>query len=175
MIALLLARDNREPYLDKPQYDRTLDRLVRYCREEQDFRGHTGEKGWAHAAAHAADALDECAASRHADPAACRMIWNGLSALMDGARFVYQEEEDERIATALWSMLSLEKVSVHDLMEWDRERISPVRDKQLERYRAINRKQVIRSLFMRLQDGEPFGDGKNLLEWERTYNRFRRR
>ena len=94
---------------------------------------------------------------------------------MDGARFVYQEEEDERIATALWSMLSLEKVSVHDLMEWDRERISPVRDKQLERYRAINRKQVIRSLFMRLQDGEPFGDGKNLLEWERTYNRFRRR
>jgi len=39
--------------------------LLRYGHEERDWRGYVEGKGWAHALAHLADALDECAQSKH--------------------------------------------------------------------------------------------------------------
>ncbi|WP_058303755.1 DUF2785 domain-containing protein [Gorillibacterium timonense] len=173
LIALLLARDNREAIFARETYDFTLDALVRYCLSERDFRGYVEVKGWAHAAAHCADALDECAASRYAGMEECERIWTGLRALLDRAPQVYQAEEDERIATAVFTMIHSGNVTLAQVCEWAKA-LNTLPSKELsDRYRTTNGKHFIRSLFMRLQTDEYRSQAEQLLELEEDFNRFR--
>lgn len=60
-LSLIAKRDLDEPFLD-PAGRRALLAAARdYAHRESDLRGHTGERGWAHAAAHTADLLRQLA------------------------------------------------------------------------------------------------------------------
>ncbi|MFD1775168.1 DUF2785 domain-containing protein [Paenibacillus rhizophilus] len=178
LIALLLTCDNRKPYLTRESYDLALKALIRYCHLEDDFRGYVEVKGWAHAAAHVADALDECAMSRYAGAKECTEIWTGVQALLERPAEVYQREEDERLATAIVSMIQSQKVSFATICEWLGQ-MEPARTKSVESYTLnTNRKHFLRCLYTRLYDQrekfEETGMGLNrLLELEKRFNRFR--
>ncbi|MEO3944415.1 DUF2785 domain-containing protein [Gorillibacterium sp. CAU 1737] len=178
LIALLLARDNRESYLSRDRFQNTLQALVHYCQQENDFRGYVEGKGWAHSAAHVADALDECALSRHAGGEECAEIWVGMRALLERPEEVYQREEDERLATIIVSMLEKEKVSFDTVCEWLKQ-MEPAQSRSLESYtRNTNRKHFLRCLFIRLYDAALDSGGSEwklnqLLELEKSFNRFR--
>ena len=64
VVALVLAVDNRSPYLSDVEFANVLTALLEYAGSERDLRGFVPGKGWAHSAAHVADALDECVRSR---------------------------------------------------------------------------------------------------------------
>jgi hypothetical protein len=59
VVALVLAVDNRSSFLTREELGGVLDALLDYAASERDLRGFVPGKGWAHAAAHVADAFDE--------------------------------------------------------------------------------------------------------------------
>jgi hypothetical protein len=88
------------------------------CKREKDYRGFVQGKGWAHAAAHIFDALDECVRSRYIGLEECKLVWSGLYTLLENAPEVFNSEEDERIATAVAAMVELGKVPLSVICEW---------------------------------------------------------
>lgn len=175
LIALLLARDNRESLFARETYNLVLDALVRYCGSERDLRGYVEGKGWAHAAAHVADALDECAASRYAEAEECGRIWTGLSSLLDRSPQVYLAEEDERMVTAILTMIHGQKITLGQVSDW-LEQVNASASRDIRAYsRNTNWKHFIRSLYMRLQEDGFNAQVGGLLELEKSFNRFRRK
>src|SRR5919201_610172 len=63
-IAAILYSDAQRQTLSYEQVEQTRSELLRYAREERDWRGYVRGKGWAHAMAHLAGTLDECAQNR---------------------------------------------------------------------------------------------------------------
>jgi hypothetical protein len=61
MLASIVARDVATPFLGDPERRAILAAARDYAHRETDLRGHTGERGWAHAAAHTADLLAQIA------------------------------------------------------------------------------------------------------------------
>ncbi len=62
ILAELVRRDARRPFLPEGEIHRILDTALRYLGAEQDLRGFVPGKGWAHAGAHCADLLGQLAA-----------------------------------------------------------------------------------------------------------------
>ena len=52
-----------DPFLDKEDIAGIHHRLTTYLEREKDVRGYADNKGWAHAPAHAADAVEDLAQS----------------------------------------------------------------------------------------------------------------
>lgn len=64
IVALILQRHREQAFLASAEFTNVKEALIRYYEEEQDLRGFMPEEGWAHAAAHGADALDELVLAR---------------------------------------------------------------------------------------------------------------
>lgn len=172
LIALILRRDNREEFLDEIYVRKVMNSLVSYCQQEKDLRGYVDTKGWAHAAAHISDAIDECVCNRYMGLEDCKLTWSGLLSLIENAPFVYGAEEDERIATAVTSMVESGKVSFPVLCAWVMEIEVPKRYELRTFYRRINYKNLIRSLFIRLRHKGLLLDERQLFAVEQRFNRY---
>lgn len=61
VIPLLFMRHKKSPFLSREHIDQIKEKVFYNVQNERDYRGYDEEKGWAHAIAHAADALDDLA------------------------------------------------------------------------------------------------------------------
>lgn len=61
VLTSIVARDVAKPLLGDTERRAILAAARDYAHRETDLRGHTGERGWAHAAAHTADVLAQLA------------------------------------------------------------------------------------------------------------------
>ena len=61
VIAAIIEYDVKKKVLDPDIMRYTVHKVIHYMMEEKDTRGFIQEKGWAHAIAHGADALDALA------------------------------------------------------------------------------------------------------------------
>ncbi|SFG33052.1 DUF2785 domain-containing protein [Sporolactobacillus nakayamae] len=118
LIALILYRDNHEHFISRQKYMELLQQLNHYCELENDYRSFVEGKGWAHAPAHISDALDECAQNRFVGESECLAIWKSLLMMLRNAPTVFDAEEDERMATAVVSMITAKKITVSVLLQW---------------------------------------------------------
>ncbi len=86
---------------------------------ERDLRGYVFEKGWAHALAHGADLLGDLARSRHTDRAGLEAILNTVAARVTcPAESVFLFEEDQRLATAVYTVLLRGEVELGFFEAW---------------------------------------------------------
>lgn len=65
VLATVIERDTQEYLVPADQVLRWGDKIVSWYLRERDLRGYVPGKGWAHAAAHGADAIAALAGSRH--------------------------------------------------------------------------------------------------------------
>ncbi|MGE6256751.1 DUF2785 domain-containing protein [Heyndrickxia sporothermodurans] len=173
LIALILIRDNREQFLSESAFRLVMDRVVSYCYLEKDFRSYDEEKGWAHAPAHISDVIDECMINRFVTVDDCNKLWHGLLSLLERAPHVYDAEEDERMATAVTSMIENGKVSLSTLVDWLEEMSVPVRKDIISMNKQINMKHFIRALFFRLHAKNLLPDAsQQFISFETKFNRF---
>lgn len=170
LIALLLIRDNRDQFLQGSSFQKVMHTLVNYCHQDRDFRGYVAEKGWAHAAAHVSDAIDECVRSRYTGLEECQFLWSGLRALMESAPDVFNTEEDERIATAVAAMVELNKAPLKTVCEWLNQVELPAEKEIQFRYRRNNFKHFVRCLFMRLQEKGLLNEEQEIIAVEHRFN-----
>lgn len=173
LIALILIRDNRDNFLSEASFRHVMDNILAYCQLEKDYRSFVPEKGWAHAPAHISDVIDECVHNRFTSKDDCKMMWNALLVLLENAPYVFDAEEDERIATAVTSMVVSNKVSIETLIDWLEELVVPIGKDLLSMYRQINMKHFIRSLSSRLHAKKlVIDESSRLIAVEHRFNPF---
>lgn len=117
IVAGIIYTDNRNPQLPVQTVHYAKDVLLRYARKEKDWRGYVEGKGWAHAMAHLADALDECAQHQSMSMEDRQQILQVLSELAKLSEPLYHEE-DMRLAAVAFHIIACKQVSEDFLAGW---------------------------------------------------------
>jgi hypothetical protein len=117
IVAGIIYTDNRNPALPQRDIHIAKDALLRYAHAEKDWRGYVEGKGWAHAMAHLADALDECAQHQSMFAEDRQEILKSLSNLIKLPEPLYHEE-DMRLAAVAYHIIACKQVNDEFLTTW---------------------------------------------------------
>jgi hypothetical protein len=174
-IVLILTRHREKTLLNEDAFLRVKDCLIRYYRQEKDFRGYLDGAGWAHAAAHGSDALEALVQCKEMDDTMLQELLDSVKAVLYNGKYLFCNEEDERIARMIYRILQNSSLSCRRILEW----IGGLSEccgweKTRKQYVArVNAKNLIRCLYFRLEYKNEMDDVKGaLLETERKLNRF---
>ena len=159
LLPLLLIAHRRRPYLTKEDLLSVKTRIVDYIQREKDLRGYVeeGDKGWAHAMAHAADALDDLVLCQELGAEELLEILNTIRGMVARTEVVYNFEEDERWAIPVMAVLGRKILKEADVIAWfdsfvplaeENEPFPPVYR------RALNIKNFMRSIYFRARRPE---------------------
>lgn len=106
------------PFLQKDELQAMNTKLIQYLDLEADLRGYVEGKGWAHAAAHAADGFESLAGL---EP----MTGSDLLRMLEAIRnkvcigsYLYVNDEDERFANAATVIVMRNAVADDDIADW---------------------------------------------------------
>ncbi|PKO16104.1 MAG: hypothetical protein CVU39_08735 [Chloroflexi bacterium HGW-Chloroflexi-10] len=118
LLPLLLISHRSKPFFTPAEIYQIKEKLLYFLKNEKDHRGYIPEKGWAHAVAHAADALD--------DLAQCTELNNNdLAEILDVIRSAiciqdtgYIHLEDERNITAVIAILKRQVLTEKEIIRW---------------------------------------------------------
>lgn len=151
-IACFVARHRVHPFLTAQAVNETLHKMLSYLSRERDPRGHVTGKGWAHAVAHAADALDELALCPELGKESLVDMLRVIRETVVGASVVFVDEEDERLVTAVISVIQRQVLAKADINQWISDfgsfELPPSYQEWLRK--RINIKHFMRSLYFRL-------------------------
>ena len=117
IIAAILYTDARNPVISEQVVQHTKKALLTYAEGEKDWRGYVEGKGWAHAMAHLADALDECAQNAYMTPEDRQDILQTLRRLAQLPEPLYHEE-DMRLATSAQHIIVGREVPDDFITDW---------------------------------------------------------
>lgn len=151
-IAVFVAQHRVRPFLTVQAIEETHRKMLFYLSRERDLRGHVAGKGWAHAVAHAADALDELALCAELGRENLLDMLRVIRETVMNASAVFVDEEDERLVTAIFSVAQRQVLAKADIAQWVSGFASlelPPTDLEWCQKR-INIKHFMRSLYFRL-------------------------
>lgn len=162
VLPLVLIAHRSQPFYSAAEIDQIRETLLDYARSEKDRRGFVAGKGWAHSAAHTADALDDLAQCPEMGKSDLADILEAISSMvcMTGTGYIYLE--DERIVTAVIAVLKRQLLSDAEIAQWIQgfaERALQVTTAPERLVLRANVKNFLQSLYFRLQ-------------WEQVPNRF---
>lgn len=118
LIPLLLIKHRNAPYLDCADVFHTKESLLRMIRGEKDRRGYVEGKGWAHAVAHASDALDDLAQCVEFGAQDLREMLEALKGFILDNSSAYSCGEDQRMATPLIAILRRGLIPEEVMQTW---------------------------------------------------------
>lgn len=154
LLALLVYAHRQHAYLTLEEVQRTLDTALTYVYAEADYRGFVPGQGWAHAAAHTADLLDELAQCKEFGQDEILLLLRALAHLVSRDSGVYVNDEDERLSICA---MSLVKRQILDPQHWTAWIDSMTAMDQgnaefpLGYNRRINTRHFLRALYFRLR------------------------
>ncbi|MGM7680636.1 DUF2785 domain-containing protein [Cytobacillus sp. Hm23] len=127
-----------------------------YAKLENDVRGFVENKGWAHSTAHLADALNELAVCKVMQKIQLVDILEAVKEKVCIKNYTYINEEDERLITAVSSIIERNILSDEDITTWIKQfdNIEQVKDSQQQHCLLVNRKNFLRSLYFRFKQNE---------------------
>lgn len=173
-IALILRCHRQKPFLDLADFQRVKNSLLRYFQEEKDLRGYVPEGGWAHSAAHGADALVELVQCPECDPALQLEVLAAIQRMLHNGIHIFNEEEDERLASIVDTMMDKALLSHQEIAHW----ISGLAQcgswprSRGQRIAQVNSKNVVRCLYFRREQDSGNGLAAALLAAEAKLNRY---
>lgn len=159
---LLIEADCRHDFMGANTVLALKDLLIRQISLEQDLRGHTGSKGWAHSVAHSADAVN-CLIKHpliSANPQYMQELLHVLLQKICTPKITYLYNEDERTAvpvvSAIESGLSEELVTEELAMMVAAVRTAKNQVMLAEHWvLRTNVRNFLSSLFLKLQSKSP--------------------
>lgn len=154
IVAAILSAHRRHPFLPESELHVIKQKLLRYLAGEKDLRGYVPVKGWAHAVAHAADALDELVQCDGMEAADLAALLTAMRKIINCTEAVYICEEDERLVTAVLAAWHRAEISDEAIIRW-LDSFSPAEESELPfeaSYRSfVNAKTFLRSLTFRIE------------------------
>lgn len=154
LLPLILISHRDQPYLSPSEVAQIKESLLRYGREEKDYRGFVNGKGWAHAVAHYADALDDLAQAVELNAPDLREILSVVSGLVCRQDEAYGCGEEERLSTAVLSVLRRQLLSNAELAEWIQgyvDKLEVVTEHPAKLILRSNLKDFLQSLYFRVK------------------------
>ncbi|WP_107923129.1 DUF2785 domain-containing protein [Lysinibacillus parviboronicapiens] len=117
LIPLILMADQKNKFLNSEDILIIKKRIICYIHSEKDLRGYVDEKGWAHALAHAADALNELA--KYNLPMEDQLeLLNVIKKAICTKETIYTNLEDERLITAVMTILKNNTFTSDVFKQW---------------------------------------------------------
>ena len=162
LLPLLLIAHRRQPFLSVSDLQYLKKTLLYYLEKEKDRRGFVKDKGWAHATAHAADALEDLAQCSEIGKSDLAEILEVIYNMVCVAESGYSHLEDERIVTAVITILRRQLLSTVEVTQWIEGFAGHVLPATAASERWVirsNVKNFLQSLYFRLQ-------------WEQLPDRF---
>ncbi|MDN9012903.1 DUF2785 domain-containing protein [Brevibacillus laterosporus] len=174
-IALIVRRHREKPFLNLADFQHLKFSLLRYYKEEKDLRGYLPEGGWAHSAAHGADALVELVQCPESNASVQLEVLAAIQRMLHNGLQIFSEEEDERIASIVYTMIDKDLLPQQEIVDW----ISALvqcsswprsRNQVIAR---VNIKNFLRSLYFRMgQDSRRNDLAGAILTAESALNKF---
>ncbi|WFR63342.1 DUF2785 domain-containing protein [Paenibacillus amylolyticus] len=118
LIPPILNVDRQRSFLNKEDITGIQHRLTTYLECEKDVRGYVDERGWAHAPAHAADAVEDLAQSPYLERTDLLELLHAISRKITESSEVYLHDEDQRIAHAVVTILRRNLLEPKDITLW---------------------------------------------------------
>uniref|UniRef100_UPI00403F226B DUF2785 domain-containing protein n=1 Tax=Paenibacillus sp. FSL R10-2734 TaxID=2954691 RepID=UPI00403F226B len=175
VVALILQRHREQAFLDNAVFTNVKESLIRYYEEEKDLRGFMDEEGWAHAAAHGADALDELVLCSESDAAVREEVLAVLQRMLYNDQYIFSDDEDERIATIVATIIDHNLLPQQSILDWivSLEQCGGWPRSRGQYVARVNTKNFVRSLYFRLLPmKENLDTVTALLKVETNLNRF---
>lgn len=152
LIPPILINHRKHNFLSEKEIKEVYVKVVDYFIKEKDLRGYVKDKGWADSVSHAADALDDLAICSEIRYKELKYILDIIKKKVCINNYVYINEEDERLVTAIMSILHRKLITNEEFCRWiksfrelERTGIYP-QDHNL----IINVKNLLRSLYFRI-------------------------
>jgi hypothetical protein len=167
IVALIINEHRKENFLSEKVLYEVKDKLIEYMLNETDVRGYIEIKGWAHSAAHTADALDELVQCLCFNKTDLIDVLNSIKAKVCIGYYVYVDEESERMVTVVENSFNRKQLSNSEIIEWLQgfELENPKgnnKGSHIDNYHLkVNIKEFLRSLYFRLVEQE---DSKFIIE-----------
>lgn len=175
VVVLILSQHRKKSILNYDMFVKIKNDLIRYYMEEMDFRGYTDEYGWAHGAAHGADAMDELIQCKESDDTIYQEVLDAIQKVLHNEKYLLCNEEDERITRVVYRMIKRNLVPYHVINDWIDE-LSHCCDWERTRSQYIarvNTKNFVRCLYFKLMHNQNAIDISNtLFNIEARLNRF---
>ncbi|WP_339190103.1 DUF2785 domain-containing protein [Paenibacillus sp. FSL R5-0490] len=165
----ILNVDRQRPFLDKEDIAGIHQRLTTYLELEKDVRGYADNKGWAHAPAHAADAVEDLAQSPYLERTDLLELLHALAVKITESSVVYIHDEDQRIAYAVITILRRNLLEPKDITAWIdslHQGDQAVNRSLLETsHRNLNVRLFLQTLYLaiRTEEDEPFPAVRSLV------------
>ncbi|MEK4465645.1 MULTISPECIES: DUF2785 domain-containing protein [Paenibacillus] len=175
VVALILQRHREMAILDSSEFIKVKQGLIRYYEEERDLRGYMEKEGWAHAAAHGADALDELVLCSESDAEVREEVLAVIQKMLYNDQYIFREEEDERIATIIVTIIDHHLLLQQSITDWilNLAQCGSWPRSHSQYVNRINTKNFLRSLYFRLLLTEKNMDIVDvLLKTEKNLNEF---
>jgi hypothetical protein len=118
LLPVLLIAHREDAYLSSEEVLETKDKLIAFVKMEKDRRGYVEGKGWAHAMAHAADALDDIARCEEISKIELIELLGAIKSIVCEADIGYAYGEEERSITPLIAILNRELLSSQEIKDW---------------------------------------------------------
>lgn len=118
IIPLVLYIDQQSAFLTEVEIHNVKDKVIEYMEWEKDLRGYVEGKGWADARAHAADAIDDIAKSVYIGHTDLLDLLTAIRKKASTADYSCASNEDERMASAVMSILKRKILLVDEILCW---------------------------------------------------------
>lgn len=154
LLALLVYAHRHNPYMTPAELQHTKDLALTYVYAESDFRGYVDGQGWAHAAAHTADLLDELAQCSEFGSEELHHLLHAVAHLVSRGHGVYSNDEDERLSVAAAGIFHRQVLDSREWSGWLEGLVALGEDDAAFPHgynRRINIKHFLRALFFRLR------------------------
>jgi hypothetical protein len=175
VVALILQRHREKTLLNKLEFTNVKQLLIRYYEEEQDLRGYLDEEGWAHGAAHGADALDKLVQCQESDHAVQEEVLQAIHRMLYNDQYIFSDEEDERITTIVATIIEKGLLPQQSIIDWiaSLQQCADWPRSHRQYVARVNTKNFLRSLYFRLLlSGSDANLGNILLVAEKRINEF---
>ena len=149
LLVCLLETHKKIPFLQKEQITEFVPFFCDCYEKEQNLRGYTKEKGWAHTVAHGADLLETLAGCEETTKQDLEVILQAIRSKVCQGDYVYIDDEPWRISQAVRAILNRTIFTEEEWMKWLDTLQNPITDKvSIECFHArINIQNFLRTLY----------------------------
>lgn len=151
-IEVILSVNRNKKFLLLNEVKAVKESLVKYYRNERDYRGHVEEKGWADSTSHGADVLCEVALCEELDKSDLLDLLAAIKDKLYVNSYTYVDFEDERITTPVVNILDRKLIEISEIVEWVRsfKNIPRVGQPNIDFRAIMNIRNFLRSLYFRI-------------------------
>lgn len=174
-VVQIISRHRKKAFLSADEFTDVKNKLIEYYTSEKDLRGYTGELGWAHAAAHGADVMDELIQCRECGEDSIKEILDAFKKIMYNGKDIFHNEEDERIARVVFRVIKGNLLSKQTILQWLEELSECVQwqNSRMQYVARVNSKNFIRCLYFKAINYDSTSDIVDVLfHTEAKLNRF---